>query len=101
MVSVIVFIIILSILVLVHELGHFIAAKKNGVLVEEFGFGLPPRMFGKKIGETIYSINWLPFGGFVKVLGEEQHELQKNFPKELTDRTFYHKNNFQKIVRTS
>lgn len=55
---------------MVHELGHFWAAKRSGVLVEEFGIGLPPRLLGKKIGETIYSINLLPFGGFVKLLGE-------------------------------
>jgi len=68
----IVFVIIfLSILILVHELGHFLAAKKFGLLVEEFGFGLPPRIWGKKIGETIYSINALPFGGFVKIYGED------------------------------
>ncbi|NCN95073.1 RIP metalloprotease RseP, partial [Candidatus Wolfebacteria bacterium] len=47
-------IIFFSILILVHELGHFLAAKKFGLLVEEFGFGLPPRIWGKKIGETVY-----------------------------------------------
>jgi len=62
--------IILAILVLVHELGHFLAAKKAGIKVEEFGFGFPPRLWGFKKGETIYSINWIPFGGFVKILGE-------------------------------
>lgn len=71
----IVFVIIfLSILILVHELGHFLTAKKFGLLVEEFGLGLPPRIWGKKIGETIYSINALPFGGFVKIYGENQSE---------------------------
>lgn len=61
---------ILSILVLVHEFGHFIAAKLIGVWPEEFGIGLPPRAWGKKIGETIYSVNWLPLGGFVRLHGE-------------------------------
>ena len=75
--SILVFIIILGILILIHELGHFLAAKKNGVLVEEFGFGFPPRIFAKKIGETIYSLNLFPIGGFVKLYGEEYHELQK------------------------
>ncbi|MBU0569196.1 M50 family metallopeptidase [Patescibacteria group bacterium] len=69
-VSILVFIIFLSILILVHECGHFFAAKRAGIWVEEFGFGLPPRIFGKKIGETIYSINLFPFGGFVKLHGE-------------------------------
>ncbi len=67
-------IIFLSILILVHELGHFLIAKKFGLLVEEFGFGLPPRIWSKKIGETIYSINALPFGGFVKIYGENKED---------------------------
>lgn len=69
--TIISFAIILSILVLVHELGHFLVAKKLGIKVEEFGVGFPPRAFSKKIGETIYSINWLPVGGFVKLYGED------------------------------
>ena len=68
--SILTFLLVLSILVLVHEFGHYIVAKKNGIWVEEFGFGLPPRVFGKEIGETIYSINALPFGGFVRLHGE-------------------------------
>ena len=63
-------IIVLSVLIIVHELGHFIAAKATGAWVEEFGVGFPPRLWGKKIGETIYSINWVPFGGFNKLSGE-------------------------------
>lgn len=78
--SILVFIIVLSILVLVHELGHFIMARRAGVLVEEFGFGLPPRIWGKKIGETVYSINSLPFGGFVKLHGENTEE-SISYPK--------------------
>ncbi len=62
----------LSILIFVHEIGHFLAAKRAGIRVEEFGFGLPPRLFGKKIGETIYSLNLLPIGGFVRLFGEEE-----------------------------
>lgn len=85
--SIIVFLIVLSILVLVHELGHFIMARRARVLVEEFGFGLPPRIFGKKIGETFYSINALPFGGFVKLHGESSDEGIE-FPR----RAFLNKN---------
>lgn len=73
MLTLVTFFLILSLLILVHELGHFVAAKMSGVLVEEFGLGLPPRLFGKKVGETIYSINLLPFGGFVKLFGEDSH----------------------------
>lgn len=73
-VSILIFLVVLSILVLIHELGHFLVAKKSGILVEEFGLGLPPRLIGKKIGETIYSINALPFGGFVRLHGENSEE---------------------------
>lgn len=67
-------IVIFSLILLVafHELGHFLLAKKFGVKVEEFGIGIPPRIFGKKIGETVYSLNLLPIGAFVKLLGEEE-----------------------------
>lgn len=63
-----------SIIVLaaLHELGHFLIAKKCGVKVEEFGIGYPPRICGKKIGETFYSLNFLPLGAFVKMEGEEK-----------------------------
>jgi regulator of sigma E protease len=69
--SIIIGIVALSIILIIHELGHFIAAKATGVRVEEFGLGLPPRIFGKKLGETIYSINAIPFGGFNRMTGEE------------------------------
>jgi len=62
----------IGLLVILHELGHFFAAKKFGVKIEEFGIGLPPRLFGKKYGETIYSVNALPIGGFVRMEGEEK-----------------------------
>ena len=58
-------------LVVLHELGHYVVAKLSGVRVEEFGVGFPPRIWGKRFGETLYSINWLPLGGFVRLTGEE------------------------------
>lgn len=70
--TIVVFLLILSVLVLIHEAGHYFTAKKMGVKVEEFGFGFPPRIWGKKVGETVYSINWLPIGGFVKLYGEDE-----------------------------
>ena len=70
LIGIVAVVIFLVILILVHEIGHFLAAKKFGFLVEEFGIGLPPRIWGKKIGETVYSVNALPFGGFVKIFGE-------------------------------
>ena len=72
---------VLSVLILVHELGHFIVARWFGVWAEEFGLGLPPRALGKKIGETIYSLNWLPIGGFVKLHGETLSE-KPEFPEK-------------------
>ncbi|MFH1218332.1 MAG: RIP metalloprotease RseP [Candidatus Peregrinibacteria bacterium] len=72
--TIIAFIVIFSVLILVHELGHFVMAKRSGIKVLEFGFGLPPRIWGKKKGETIYSINWIPFGGFVKMMGEDSFD---------------------------
>jgi regulator of sigma E protease len=70
-----IFLIILGVLVFVHELGHFLVAKRAGVRVDEFGFGYPPRAL--KIGEkwgTLFTLNWIPFGGFVKILGENYEE---------------------------
>ena len=75
--TIITFFIVLSLLVFVHEFGHFLAAKKAGIKVEEFGLGYPPRLWGKKIGGTVYSLNWLFFGGFVKLYGEEMSEKKE------------------------
>lgn len=71
--TILLFIFILAIVVIGHEFGHFIVAKWNGVKVEEFGFGLPPKIWGfkPKGSETEYNINALPIGGYVKLLGEE------------------------------
>lgn len=63
-------------MIIIHELGHFFTAKYFGLLVEEFGFGLPPRAGGKYWGETLVSLNWLPLGGFVKIYGE-RHDGEK------------------------
>ena len=81
MLTAVIFIIVLGVLVFVHEFGHFIFAKRAGMKVEEFGFGFPPRIWGIKKGETLYSINAVPFGGFVKILGEdgEQRDNPRSF----------------------
>lgn len=73
MLTALIVIIGLSFLILTHEAGHFFVAKFFKLRVDEFGFGFPPRIFAKKIGETEYSLNWLPFGGFVKIAGENDH----------------------------
>lgn len=73
-VSVLLVIGILSLLVFVHELGHFVTARRAGVIVEEFGFGLPPRIWGIKVKGTIYSLNLFPLGGFVRLKGENSSD---------------------------
>ncbi len=104
--TILVFLLILSVLVLIHEWGHFFVAKKLGIKVEEFGFGFPPRAFGIKKGETIYSINWLPIGGFVKLYGEDEagggkiriskSEIRNN--KENLNRAFFAKSPWQRTL---
>lgn len=69
--TVVAFVGVLVILIIAHELGHFITAKASGVKVEEFGLGYPPRLFGVRWGETVYSLNATPLGGFCKMAGEE------------------------------
>ncbi|MFH0772725.1 MAG: M50 family metallopeptidase [bacterium] len=99
MFSLILFILILSFLVLIHEFGHFIAAKKNGVKVEEFAIGFPPRLFTIKYGETNYSINIFPLGGYVKLFGEEYQEIAAESQKPKTEnllRAFAYKRPHQK-----
>lgn len=76
MLGILIFLIFLSFLIFLHEFGHFLAAKKSGLKVEEFGFGYPPRLFSFKKGETVYSFNLLPFGGFVKIFGESGEGLE-------------------------
>lgn len=106
--TLLVFLIILSVLVLIHEAGHYFVAKKLGMKVEEFGFGLPPRIWGVKRGETIYSVNWLPIGGFVKIYGEDEAgsgsvQLPKNKERQTKNkkdeqRAFYSRPVWQRAV---
>jgi regulator of sigma E protease len=105
--NIIIFIIILLVLVLVHEFGHFFAAKRFGIRVDEFGFGFPPKLFSKKIGETEYSFNLLPLGGFVKIFGESLEEadfvevgfLEKdNANKVDLSRSFVHKAKWKQAI---
>ncbi len=70
LITLLVFLLIIALLVFVHELGHFLVAKWNGIVVEEFAFGFKPKIWGKKIGDTLYAINAIPLGGYVKMLGE-------------------------------
>jgi regulator of sigma E protease len=70
-ISIAIFLVVLFVLILVHEWGHFIAAKKTGMRVEEFGIGFPPTFWSRQVGETTYKLNALPIGGYVKILGED------------------------------
>lgn len=89
MATLLIFLAVLCVLVLSHEFGHFIVARKNGIKVEEFGFGFPPRITGFRRSDTFYSINWIPLGGFVKIKGEDGAEAND------AD-SFSHKKNWQK-----
>lgn len=90
--SIIVFIIILSVLVLVHELGHFLAAKMSGMKVWTFAIGFQPTILSKKWGETTYKINALPFGGYVRIHGESDLD-----PNEDQDRMFKNKSKTKQL----
>ena len=74
--SILIFFLVLFVLILVHEWGHFIVAKKTGMRVDEFGIGFPPKLFGIKKGETEYTFNALPIGGFVRIWGENYEEAK-------------------------
>lgn len=77
LITLIVFVLILGAVVFVHELGHLLAAKWRGVKVDEFGIGFPPRLFAFKKGETEYSLNLIPLGGFTKMVGEQDAEAER------------------------
>ncbi len=78
--NILIFVVVIVALIVVHEFGHFVAAKLSGMRVDEFGLGYPPRaiLLGK-IGETEYTLNWIPFGGFVKIFGEDGGEGSRAF----------------------
>src|SRR4051812_47977459 len=103
-VTILIFIVILGLLVFVHEAGHFFAAKQAGMKVDEFGFGFPPRLVGiyksqghwrfaiggKPISDpesTVYSINWVPLGGFVKIVGENNEAADD--PRSFINKPFW------------
>jgi regulator of sigma E protease len=88
--TIIVGLILFTLIVLIHELGHFTMARIIGVRVEEFGLGLPPKISGKKIGETEYTLNWLPIGGFVRLAGEDEDpEMHHDTPTKEQKKYFW------------
>lgn len=94
--SIVLFLIILAVLIFVHELGHFLAAKLSGVRVDEFAIGFPPKLFKFKYGETLYTINLIPFGGFVKIFGENPNEDSLRGPE--SNRSFINKNRLTQAI---
>lgn len=94
--NILIFFIILLVLVLVHEAGHFFSAKFFKIRVDEFGFGFPPKLFGIKKGETEYSFNVLPIGGFVKIFGEDPNDENTNGPDK--ERSFVNKPKWQQAI---
>ena len=77
LINIVVFILILGIVVLIHELGHFITAKSFGVYCSEFSIGMGPKIFSRKKGETEYEIRALPIGGFVSMAGEADNDIEE------------------------
>jgi len=75
LISIVSFLVVIAVLILAHELGHFVTAKASGVKVEEFGLGFPPRLLSVRRGETLYSLNAIPLGGFTKMAGEEDPKV--------------------------
>lgn len=96
-INIVSFLFILGILVIVHEFGHFWVARKCGVKVEEFAFGLPPRIWAIKRGETEYALNAIPFGGYVKMLGQDDFDPTASTTK-LTKGHFEAKTWWQKAL---
>ncbi len=88
----------LSLLILGHEAGHFVTAKMFGLKVDEFGIGFPPRLKGWKRGETTYSLNWLPFGGFVKIAGEDRIEDGQVAPAADERRYFFAQPAWRRLI---
>lgn len=93
--SILIFFLILFVLVLVHEFGHFVVAKKTGMRVDEFGIGFPPKLFSVKKGETEYSFNVFPIGGFVKILGENLEDMHDDMD---SNRSFSSKGKWQQAA---
>lgn len=105
MVTAIIFILVLGVLIFVHELGHFLTARRNGIKAEEFGFGFPPRVFGfvfddftkkyrlvkgnETVGSphTVFSLNWIPLGGFVRIKGEDRESDTANDPDSFVNKS--------------
>ncbi len=102
LINLLIFFVVLSVLIFFHELGHFAAAKLCGIYVKRFSIGMPPRVFGVKIGETDYCLGALPIGGFVMMAGQEDvplsdEEREKEYGEVPPDRWFMNKPVWQRL----
>src|SRR5574343_65333 len=91
-----IFLIVLAVLIFVHELGHFLIAKACGIRVDAFAIGFGPKIFSKKVGEVVYSLNVIPFGGYVKIHGENPDDDSIDGPDK--ERSFVNKSKLQQIA---
>lgn len=94
--TIIIFLIVLAVLIFVHELGHFLVARWCGIRVDAFAIGFGPKIFSKKVGETTYGLNLIPFGGYVKIFGENPDDESINGPDKV--RSFVNKSKWQQII---
>jgi regulator of sigma E protease len=93
--TVLIFLVVLAILIFVHELGHFLVAKACGIRVDEFALGFGPKVISKTVGEVKYSLNLIPFGGYVKIFGENPDDESTSGPD--SSRSFVHKPKWQQV----
>jgi len=91
MVTAAAFIFVLGILIFIHELGHFLVAKKAGIRVDKFSLGFPPNLFSKKVGDTTYCIGVIPLGGYVKMAGDNPMEETSGAPDEFMAKPIGHR----------
>ena len=89
LITLIAFLVVLGILVFIHELGHFLAARHVGVRVEAFSVGFPPTLWGKKFGDTEYRISWIPVGGYVKLFGQNVDDEDPDDPTNYASKTLF------------
>lgn len=94
--TVVIFLIVLAILIFIHELGHFLFALMAGIRVDEFALGFGPKIFSFKKGETVYALNLIPFGGYVKIFGENPD--QESIVGKDSDRSFVHASKIQQVL---
>ena len=87
--TILAFLVVLGVLIFIHELGHYLAARHVGVRVEAFSIGFPPTVWGKQVGETEYRISWVPIGGYVKLFGQNVNDENPNDPTNYAAKSLF------------